>query len=94
MIKWTYLVVSSTFDGTYTNIWATFAEFNITNQQYVDVPIDPVGTAFLNNGGAPKDCNIYVDPLLQVDLQGCESVPANGIYKGGKPIIHAYISGF
>ncbi len=24
-LKWTYLLVSSTFDGSYSNIWATFA---------------------------------------------------------------------
>ena len=93
-LRWTYLVVSSTFDGTYTNIWATFTTISTINNTFVNVPVDSVGSAFLANGGAPKDCNIYIDPLLQVDLQGCQPVPASGIYTGGKPIIHAYISGF
>lgn len=93
-LKWTYLVVSSIFDGSYSNVWATFATFSTLNNSFINVPIDPVGTAFLANGGAPQDCNIFIDPLLQVDLQGCQPVPVSDMYTGGKPIVHAYISGF
>jgi hypothetical protein len=45
-------------------------------------------------GGLTGDCDIYVDPLMQVDLANCAAVPANGQYQGGKVVIHAYISGF
>jgi hypothetical protein len=93
-LKWTYLVVSSTFDGTYSNIWATNTEFDPSLNLTQNVPIDPIGTAFLAFGGDPGDCDIYVNPLLQLDIDHCLQVPANGQYQGGRPIIHAYITGF
>lgn len=37
---------------------------------------------------------MFISPLLQVDLSGCEPIAAENQYRGGKPIIHAYISGF
>ena len=92
-LKWTYLVVSSTFDGTYTNIWASPATLD-GPFPYTNVPVDPVGLAFLVQGGATGDCNIYIDPLFQADLQNCEAVPAKGENQGGKIILHSYISGF
>ena len=93
-LKWTYLVVSNNFDGTYTNIWCHFIDYSgafpVTN-----LSIDTtVGNPFSQQGGATGDCDIYVDPLFQADLQNCEAVPANGQYQGGKIIIHAYVSGF
>ena len=95
-LKWTYLVVSSTFDGTYTNIWCTFSTFSgpFPNANTPVIPAIPPTLIFNQLGGATGDCDIYVDPLFQADLQNCEAVPANGQYKGGKIIIHAYISGF
>ena len=54
MLKWTYLVVSSQFDGDYTNIWATFATVPFTTASplpKVNVPVDPIGTAFMAHGG-------------------------------------------
>lgn len=92
-LKWTYLVVSSTFDGTYSNIWCTSASttgpFPLSN-----VPLDHIGSAFVMQGGVTGDCDIYVHSLFQADLQNCEPVPASGQYKGGKIIVHAYITGF
>ena len=41
-LKWTYLIVSSTFDGTYTNIWCTLATFTGPFPN-VNTPVDPVG---------------------------------------------------
>ena len=93
-LKWTYLVVSSTFDSTYSNIWATSAELNPASKSIVNIPIDSIGSAFLVVGGEVGDCDIFVDPLLQLDIPHCLKVPANGQYIGGKPIIHAYIYGF
>lgn len=91
-LKWTYLIISSTFDGKYTNIWTTFAEFdpqNINNS-----PVHSQGLTFIAMGGITADCDIYMDPLMQVDLQNCKPRPVNGQYEGGKIIIHAYITGF
>ena len=93
-LKWSYLVVSSTFDGTYTNIWATNAELDPSIRNINNVPVDPTGSAFLALGGDIGDCDMFVDPLLQLDIPHCLAIPANGQYIGGKPIIHAYITGF
>ena len=56
----------------------------------------PIGSLpeFMVNGGAPADCNVYIDPLMQVDLTGCAAVAASSQNQGGKIIIHAYISGY
>ena len=94
MLKWTYLVVSATFDGTYTNIWATFAEVTDVVLPIENMAVDPIGLEFLSYGGISGDCDIYVSPLMQVDLTNCLPVAASSQYTGGKPIIHAYISGF
>mgnify|MGYP000857463273 FL=1 len=59
-LKWTYLVVSSTFDGKYSNIWATNAQIDPSAKSITDMPIDPVGNAFISFGGDQGDCDIYV----------------------------------
>lgn len=91
-LKWTYLLVSSTFDGEYTNIWTTFTEVKPLTQE--KQPVHLYGLAFLVKGGINEDCDVYVSPLMQVDGTGCTPVPANSQYTGGKIIIHAYVSGF
>ena len=60
----------------------------------IHVPLDHIGSAFVMQGGVTGDCDIYVHSLFQADLQNCEPVPASGQYKGGKIIVHAYITGF
>ena len=69
-LKWTYLVVSSTFDGSYTNIWCTSATLT-SSLPSSNLPLDPVGSAFLAQGGEVGDCDIFVDPLFQTDLVSC-----------------------
>lgn len=91
-LKWTYLIISSTFDGKFTNIWTTFSEFDPQNVN--NAPVHSQGLTFMAMGGITADCDIYMDPLMQVDLQNCKPLPVNGQYEGGKIIIHAYITGF
>lgn len=43
-VKWTYLVVSSIFDGTYSNIWAISAQFNPSNTTSINTPIYSSGS--------------------------------------------------
>jgi hypothetical protein len=55
-LKWTYLVVAATFDGSYSNIWATNVQVDPSSNSYFNVPIDPVGLEFLGSGREEGDC--------------------------------------
>lgn len=59
-LKWTYLVISASFDGTYSNIWATNAQIDPSAKSISNLPIDPIGNTFILFGGAPGDCDIFV----------------------------------
>jgi hypothetical protein len=90
--SFSYIVVSRTLNGAYSDIWATVAESNPSSTTINNNGIDKISTQFA--GSTASSCKIYVDPSMSVDLAGCASGSvANGAV-GGTTIIHAYIMGF
>lgn len=88
----TYLVVSRNFNGAYSNIWASVAEVKLNNT-ITNREIDNIGLIFAQPPNS-KNCDVYNDPYLTLDIAGCEAVTVSGQHSGGLSIIHAYIMGF
>jgi hypothetical protein len=68
--SFSYLVVSRNFDGAYSNIWASTAEVSLTTS-LIDFPADSKEQLWAAGKGANRDCEMFRDPYMMVDLAGC-----------------------
>jgi hypothetical protein len=96
MVSFTYIVVSRTLNGAYSNIWATVAELDNPADRVV-ASIDKIGASYQASPTAPPaTCQVFVDPDASYDPTSCVPtavVSADGA-TGGDQVIHAYIMGF
>jgi hypothetical protein len=104
-VSFTYIVVSRSFSGAYSDIWATVAE--VTGPQLAaansgsPVAVDLYGFAFSTATGAlpPSGCTAYRDPTMThvFETTTCGALPFTNPpndLAGGKLGVHAYIMGF
>lgn len=92
-VTFTYIVVSRFLNGAYSDIWATVAESTLVTS-IANAPVDRIASVFGTDPATTNVCQMYVDPLLVIDLAGCSDVTAATGADGGTTIIHAYIMGF
>ena len=63
-VSFTYIVVSRSFSGAYSDIWATVAEVQdqeIAAANSALVPVDLIGLAFTKTANPPTNCGAYSD---------------------------------
>lgn len=91
LVTFTYIVVSRTLNGAYSDIWATVAE--IDNPQHnTPLPIDSIGGSYAT---APANCFAFQDPDFDFDQVNCDAtLPRDPTGINGDIVIHAYIMGF
>ena len=93
IVSFTYIVVSRTMSGAYTNIWATVAEIENPNDNTL-AAIDAIGAGYQV---APTTCQVFTDPTVSFLQSGtCDktsAAAADGTL-GGDLVVHAYIMGF
>ena len=102
-VSYTYIVVSRTFSGAYSDIWANTVEVQgaeLAAANTAPVAVDLNALIFTQAAiTAPATCTAYVDPnfAFQSGIGTCSAgsitlAPTNTA--GGRLIIHAYIMGF
>lgn len=97
LVSFSYIVVSRSFSGAYSDIWATISSVSNPGDTALLAPaaVDPIGTYYLVAGA---QCSIYQDPNFVSRGTGvCNPAGAtavNGLATGGSTVIHAYIMGF
>ena len=100
LVSFSYIVVSRSFSGTYSDIWATITSVsNPPNNVNIAGPLgarafDIIGTYY---GAAKSQCGIYQDANVVsfgTANAACGGVPATTAAAGGATVIHAYIMGF
>ncbi len=96
LVSFSFIVVSRTFSGTYSDIWATVASVSNPGNTINGAAVDPIGSYYL--GATPTQCGIYQDPnYVSRGTAVCNAAgqtPIAGLPTGGSTIIHAYIMGF
>lgn len=63
-VSFTYIVVSRSFSGAYSDIWATVAEVQdqeIASANSALVPVDLIAFAFTKTANPPTNCGAYFD---------------------------------
>jgi len=66
LVSFNYIVVSRNFNGAYSDIWATVAEFTIpSGAPPTAAPIDTTGFVFRLDTTASTVCSVFVDPNFQ-----------------------------
>jgi len=104
VVSFSYIVVSRTFSGSYSDIWATVAEATNPADTFTtpvsNAAFDAIGVIYQRdtstNPFTAKSCVIYTDPFYSVDAACDASTPivAATLSQNGKQIVHTYIMGF
>ena len=96
LVTYTYIVVSRTLNGAYSDIWASVAEIDNPSNNVL-AAIDSIASGFQANLGALTSCAAFVDPNYAFSTTDatCNDLIARGAGgTNGNMVIHAYIMGF
>ena len=104
-VSFTYIVVSRSFTGSYSDIWATVAEVQgpqLAAANSAPVAVDLIGFPFAKGAVTSGSCTAYQDAATigfgyHTGVNTCginDLLNPPTLARGGRMVIHAYIMGF